>query len=58
MSKYTITEIRLAETRWTYKVEAENERDALEKLFTGEVEHENYEVRDLGNESEFDITEK
>ena len=58
MPKFIITEIRLAETRWTYKVEAENEQDALEKVFTGEVEHENYEVRDLGNESEFDIIEK
>ena len=58
MRKFIITEIRLAETRWTYKVEAETEADALEMAFTGEVEHENYEVRDLGNESEFDITEK
>lgn len=57
MAKYIITEIRLAETRWTHEVEAENEQDALEKVFTGEVEHENYEVRDLGGESEFDITE-
>ena len=57
MPKFIITEIRLAETRWTYKVEAETEADALEMVFTGEVEHENYEVRDLGGESEFDITE-
>ena len=57
MAKFKITEVRLAETRWTYEVEAETEADALEMVFTGEVEHENYEVRDLGGESEFDITE-
>jgi len=58
MRKFTITEMRLAETRWTYKVEAETEADALEMVFTGEVQHENYEVRDLGGESEFDVDEK
>jgi len=58
MPKYTITEIRLAETRWTYEVEAETEADALEMVFTGKTEVVNYEVRDLGNESEFDITEQ
>ena len=57
MRKFTITEMRLAETRWTYKVEAETEADALEMVFTGEVQHENYEVRDLGDESYFDVDE-
>jgi hypothetical protein len=55
MPKYTITETRLAETVWTYKVEAEDEADALEMIITGEVEHENYEVKDIGDESYFDI---
>ena len=58
MAKFRITEVRLAETRWTYEVEAETEADALEMVFTGEVQHENYEVRDLGDDSQFDITEK
>jgi len=58
MAKFRITEVRLAETRWTYEVEAETEADALEMVFTGEVQHENYEVRDLEDESYFDITEK
>ena len=57
MPKYTITEIRLAEARWTYEIEAETEADALEIAITGEVEHENYEVRDLGDESYFDVDE-
>jgi hypothetical protein len=58
MAKFKITEVRLAETRWTYEVEAETEADALEMVFTGEVQHENYEVRDLGDDSQFDITEQ
>jgi len=55
MPKFTITETRLAETIWTYEVEAEDEADALEMIITGEVEHKNYEVKDIGNESYFDI---
>jgi hypothetical protein len=58
MAKFRITEVRLAETRWTYEVEAETEADALEMVFTGEVQHENYELRDLEDESYFDIIEK
>lgn len=61
MPKYIITETRPVTAIWTYEVEAENERDALEKVFTGEgYEVINYEMEDNGcaDDSEFNITEQ
>jgi len=60
MPKYTITETRLAETRWTFEIEAENEQDALEQVFTGKAEVVNYEIEDNGaaDDSRFEITEQ
>ena len=61
MKKFIITETRPVTATWTYEVEAENERDALEKVFTYEgAKLIDYEVDDNGNadDSEFDITEQ
>ena len=60
MPKFRITETRLAETVWTYEVEAETEADALEQIFTGQAEAINYEIEDNGDasDSRFDITEQ
>jgi hypothetical protein len=60
MPKYIITEERLVRATWTYEVEAENEQDALEQVFTGKAEEVNYEIEDNGDasDSRFDITEK
>ena len=61
MPKYIITETRPVTAVWIYEVEAENERDALEQVFTdGKVELINYEIEDNGNadDSQFDITEQ
>lgn len=35
MKKFTITETRPATYTWVYEVEAENENEALEKVFEG-----------------------
>jgi hypothetical protein len=35
MKKFTITETRPATYTWYYEVEAENENEALEKVFEG-----------------------
>ena len=61
MKKFIITETRPVTAVWTYEVEAENERDALEQVFTdGKVELINYEIEDNGcaDDSEFNITEQ
>lgn len=61
MPKFIITETRPVTAVWTYEVEAENEQDALEQVFTdGKVELLNYEIEDNGNadDSQFDITEQ
>ena len=59
MKKYIITETRHVEAIWTYEVEAENEQDALEQVFTGKAEVVNYEIEDNGaaDDSRFEITE-
>ena len=57
MPKYTITETRLAETVWTYEIEAENEQDAMEMIYTGQAEVTNHEIIDIGDDSQFDVTE-
>ena len=57
MPKYTITETRLAETVWTYEIEAENEQEAIEMIYTGQAEATNHEIIDTGDDSQFDVTE-
>jgi hypothetical protein len=38
MKKFTIIETRPATYTWTYEVEAENQNEALEKVFNGEAD--------------------
>jgi len=59
MPKYIITETRPVTAMWTYKVEAENEQDALEKVFEDKAMLVGYEVEDNGNadDSQFNIKE-
>jgi hypothetical protein len=60
MRKFIITETRPVESVWTYEIEAENEQDALEQVFTGKAEVVNYEIEDNGaaDDSRFEITEQ
>jgi len=57
MPKFKITETRLAETVWTYEIEAENEQEAMEMIYTGQAEAINHEINDFGEDSQFDVTE-
>ena len=57
MPKFKITETRLAETVWTYEIEAENEQEAMEMIYTDQVTFTHHEIKDFGEDSQFDVTE-
>jgi len=60
MRKFIITETRPVEAIWTYEVEAENEQEAMEMIYTGQATFVNYEVEDNGDgsDSQFDVIEQ
>jgi hypothetical protein len=53
MSKFIITETRPALEIWTYTVEAESQIEALEKVISGKIENDDYNI-----EKVFDIESK
>ena len=57
MPKFKITETRLMESVWTYEIEAENEQEAMEMIYTGQAEIMDHEINDVGEDSYFDVTE-
>jgi hypothetical protein len=58
MRKFIITETRPVEAVWTYEVEAENEQEAMEMIYTGQAEATNHEIQDMDKEdSQFDVIE-
>ena len=60
MPKFKITETRVAHQLWVYEVEAENEQDDLEQVFTGKAEIIDHITEDNGDasDSQFDIIEQ
>ena len=58
MKKFIITETRPATYKWIYEVEAEDQNQALEKVFSGMVDPVNTDIDGFtSDESEFEIQE-
>jgi hypothetical protein len=57
MRKFIITETRPAEAVWTYEIEAENEQEAMEMIYTDQVTFTHHEINDFGEDSQFDVIE-
>jgi len=59
MKKFIIKEFKPVYAIWTYEVEAADEEEAYEKVFSGEAQPSDYETQDnYSADSEFDIEEK
>jgi len=59
MKKFIITESRPATYIWTYEVEAEDQNEALQKVFNGDVEIVDTEiVPDLESDGGYEITDE
>jgi hypothetical protein len=57
MRKFIITETRQVEAVWTFEIEAENEQEAMEMIYTGQAEATNHEIQDSNGDSQFDVIE-
>ena len=65
MKKFRITEQQQVTATWFYTVEANSEEEAMEMVFKGEVEHDEYIVDNtdsevspvVASESYFDVME-
>ena len=57
MAKFIVTETKTVQQIWTYEVEAEDQNEALMKVFDEEVEADDYRIVNMEEDSEFEVEE-